>query len=77
MGIYAGMSFRTDSLVITPEILALIAEIEEFKGALSVRCVEFRKGEELIVTARSQWCLIGAKDQKPKRVPKDFLDLFI
>ena len=33
MGMYVGMSFRTDSLVITPEILALISEIEEFKGA--------------------------------------------
>lgn len=28
-----GMSFHADSLVITPEILALISEIEEFKGA--------------------------------------------
>jgi len=33
MGIYMGMSFHADSLVITPEILALISEIEEFKGA--------------------------------------------
>jgi Fic family protein len=28
-----GMNFRIDSLVITPEILSLIAEIDEFKGA--------------------------------------------
>lgn len=28
-----GMSFRTDSLAITPGILSLIAEIDEFKGA--------------------------------------------
>lgn len=27
------MSFKTDSLTITPEVLALIAEIDEFKGA--------------------------------------------
>ena len=51
--------------------------VEEFKGALSVRCVEFKKGEDLIVSTRSQWCLIGAKDHKPKRVPKGFLDLFL
>lgn len=28
-----GMSLKTDTLLITPEILALIAEIDEFKGA--------------------------------------------
>jgi len=33
MGIYMGMAFRIDSLTITPDILALIAEIDEFKGA--------------------------------------------
>ena len=33
MGIYMGMSFRTDTLQITPNWLALISEIEEFKGA--------------------------------------------
>lgn len=33
MGIVSGMSLKTDSLSITPEILALIAEIDEFKGA--------------------------------------------
>ena len=29
----AGMSIKTDTLVITPEILSLIAEVDEFKGA--------------------------------------------
>lgn len=33
MGIFMGMSFNTDSLAITPQILKLIAEIDEFKGA--------------------------------------------
>jgi Fic family protein len=33
MGNYTGMSFNTDTLVITPEILSLIAELDEFKGA--------------------------------------------
>ncbi len=50
--------------------------VENFKGALSIRCVEFKKGNELIVSARSQWCLIGKKDQKPKRVPREFFTLF-
>ncbi len=33
MGIFMDMPNRTDSLEITPEILSLIAEIDEFKGA--------------------------------------------
>jgi Fic family protein len=33
MGILSGMTIAIDSLEITPEILALVAEIDEFKGA--------------------------------------------
>ncbi len=33
MGIYMGMTINTDTLTITPEILSLIAELDEFKGA--------------------------------------------
>ncbi len=33
MGILLGMSLKTDSLSITPEILSLISELDEFKGA--------------------------------------------
>lgn len=33
MGIFTGMSLNVDTIKITPEILALIAEIDEFKGA--------------------------------------------
>ena len=33
MGMFLGMTLKTNSLLITPEILALIAEIDEFKGA--------------------------------------------
>ena len=33
MGIFMGMALKIDSLQITPEILALISEIDEFKGA--------------------------------------------
>lgn len=33
MGIFLGMTLKIDSLQITPEILALAAEIDEFKGA--------------------------------------------
>ncbi len=33
MDIFIGMSINTDTIQITPELLALIAEIDEFKGA--------------------------------------------
>jgi Fic family protein len=33
LGILLGMSLKTDSLSITPEILSLISELDEFKGA--------------------------------------------
>lgn len=33
MGIFVGMALKTDSLRITPSILGLISEIDEFKGA--------------------------------------------
>ncbi len=32
MGVYSGVTIKTDTLQITPEILALVAEIDEFKG---------------------------------------------
>ena len=33
MGIFVGMTTNTDTINITPEVLAIIAEIDEFKGA--------------------------------------------
>ena len=33
MGVFLGVMIRTDTLLITPEILRLIAELDEFKGA--------------------------------------------
>lgn len=33
MGINMGMGFKTDTLQITPDLLSLAAEIDEFKGA--------------------------------------------
>jgi len=32
LGVYSGVTIKTDTLQITPEILALVAEIDEFKG---------------------------------------------
>lgn len=51
--------------------------VENFKGPFSIRCVEFKRGDELLVKTRSNWCFIDAATQKPKRVPKELSELFL
>jgi acyl-CoA thioester hydrolase len=58
------------------DVITATTFVESFKGPLSIRCVEFRKGNELIVKTKSSWCLIDAKTQKPKRVPEEIATLF-
>lgn len=50
--------------------------VQNYKGPFSERVVEFLKNGELIVEARSNWCLIETESQKPKRVPEELKDLF-
>ena len=47
-----------------------------YKGPFSERVVEFYRNEELIVEVKSNWCLIGMEDQKPKRIPDEIQELF-
>lgn len=58
------------------EILAT-TYVESFKGPFSIRCVEFKKGDDLLVKTRSNWCLIDAATQKPKRVPEEVVGMFL
>jgi acyl-CoA thioester hydrolase len=66
---YKKQAFMDDKITAT-------TYVEDFKGPFSIRCVEFRKGDELIVKTKSNWCLIDAATQKPKRVPEEILLLF-
>lgn len=50
--------------------------VSNYKGPFSERIVQFYRDEELIVEAKSNWCLIGTAEQKPKRVPAEIQDLF-
>lgn len=50
--------------------------VVNFKGPLSERAVDFYRGEELIVEARSHWCLIETATQRPRRVPEEMKELF-
>ena len=59
------------------ERITAVTYVEDFKGPFSIRCVEFSRGDELLVKTRSNWCLIDAASQKPKRVPQEISGLFI
>jgi len=67
---YRKQAFLGDSITAT-------TYVESFKGPFSIRCVEFKKEEELLVKTRSNWCLIDAATQKPKRVPPEIIALFL
>ena len=67
---YKKQAFLNDEITLT-------TFVESFRGPFSVRCVEFRRGNELLVKARSNWCLIDRKTEKPKRVPEEVAGLFI
>lgn|SRR5690606_8616575 len=58
--------------------LELTTYVEEFKGALSLRVVEIKNGTngELLVRALTQWCLLDARNLRPKRVPESVRSLF-
>lgn len=58
------------------EEIEVTTYVESFRGAFSVRCVEFKRGEELLVKTRSNWCIIDAKTKKPTRVPVEIQRIF-
>ncbi len=66
---YRKQAFLGDQISVT-------TYVESFKGPFSIRCVEFKKAEELLVKTRSNWCLIDVATQKSKRVPDEIIQLF-
>lgn len=59
------------------DVLFATTYVESFKGPFSIRCVEFKRGEELIVKTRSNWCMVKRQTEKPKWVPEEVSSLFI
>ena len=59
------------------EEIQITTYVESFRGPFSIRNVEFKRGEELLVRTSSNWCLIERQSEKPKRVPQEMADLFI
>ena len=66
---YKRQAFLHDEITIT-------TYVESFHGPFSIRCVDFKRNDERLVTVRSNWCLIDAATQKPKRVPEEITTLF-
>lgn len=67
---YKGQAFLGDEITAT-------TFVESFRGPFSIRCVEFKKGDTLLVKTKSNWCLIDRKTEKPKRVPIEVASLFM
>lgn len=50
--------------------------VPSYKGPFSERVVQFYRNEELVVEARSNWCLLRSENQQPIRVPEELKKLF-
>ena len=58
------------------DIIIARTYVASYKGPFSERVVQFYKDETLLVEAKSNWCLINFKEQKPSRVPEEIKQLF-
>lgn len=58
--------------------IRISTHVEGFKGPLSYRTVEMAHAltGELLVHARTQWCLLDATSLRPKRTPEAIIALF-
>ena len=66
---YKGQAFLDDVLIAK-------TYVEKNEGVRSLRVVEFFKDEKLIVRAKTHWCLIDRKTNRPSRVPQEVDDMF-
>lgn len=44
-------------------------------GIRSIRNVHIYKGDDLLIKAKSTWCLIDAKTHRPTRIKQDIMDI--
>ncbi len=66
---YKAQAFVNDSLIVS-------TYVEKNEGVKSIRIVEFHKGDQLIVRAKTNWCLIDRNRNRPARVPQEIIDMF-
>ena len=53
------------------DLVTIRSWVGESRGAKSVRYVQILKGDQLLAQSKSTWCLIGASDLKPCRIPEE------
>ena len=61
--------------VLEGDSIRLRTYIGETYGVKSVRFVEMFKGEKLIATSKTIWCLLDKNTQKPIRISKEILNV--
>ena len=65
---YRGEAFLGDELTVK-------TWIGDSSGAKSIRHVEVLKGDKILLSAASTWCLIDAKTLRPTRIKNDILQI--
>jgi len=58
------------------DVLHIETEVEPPKGVRFPRNVRIMRGEELIVSARTVWCWVDPKSQRPRRVTPEVMEMF-
>ena len=59
------------------ETLMATTWVDEMGGVQSLRRVQLKRGNELIMNALTRWILIDAKTGKLARIPADLIDLYL
>ncbi len=66
---YKKQTFENEAVTVT-------TWVGESTRVLWERFTEIRRGEDLLVKARSVWCLIDRKTSRPARIGEDFKEWF-
>ena len=66
---YKGPAFLGDELIVK-------TYVRKNAGVRSSRVVEFFKNEKLVVRAKTNWCLLDRKRNRPTRLPEEVNEMF-
>lgn len=67
---YKGQAKLNDEVTIT-------TWVGKTEGVKSIRHVEVKKGEQLLVKSETTFCLLDAETQKPRRITKEVTNLLL
>ena len=66
---YSGQAFLNETIIAK-------TFVENMNGVKSLRNVSFYKEDKLIVEAKTNWCFMDAKRNRPTRIPEEISKLF-